>query len=423
MLTTVGLSPAKKVDFDWSDLSLEEAWRKASPRIARLLEGTIAGKELSFEQGLSLAETDGADLIAVLKSADELRRQVVGDTITYVVNRNINFTNICMVGCRFCGFGRAANAPGANFLPLDEIVARAVEASARGATELCIQGGLPRDLDGFHYRNILLAIKAELPDMHIHAFSPMEIVYGVEKTRLPLREYLLMLKEAGLGSIPGTAAEVLDDEIRRVISQNKLKVHQWVDVIKTAHSLGIPTTSTLMYGHVEQPHHWVRHMLLLRDIQKETGGFTEFVPLGFIHEKTRLFQFGKGRSGSSVHEDLLVHALARLFLNGSIRNIQVSWVKLGFDVATACLQAGANDFGGTLMEENISKSAGATFGEYVSPEEFQAMIRATGRIPAERTTTYKLRQVFSARDIESEVQIRSPQPLVTGHRPRTGTEY
>jgi CofH subfamily radical SAM domain protein len=232
-----------------------------------------------------------------------------------------------------------------------------------------------------------------------------------------------MLKEAGLDTIPGTAAEVLDDEIRGVISQNKLKVHQWVEVIQTAHRVGIPTTSTLMYGHVEQPRHWVRHMLLLRDIQKETGGITEFVPLGFIHEKTRLFQSGKGRSGSTVSEDLLVHALGRLLLNGSIRNIQVSWVKLGFDMATACLRAGANDFGGTLMEENISKSAGATFGEYVSPEEFRAMIRAAGRIPAERTTTYKLRRVFSGREGEPGVQMRAPQARLPGPRRSTKTGY
>ncbi len=423
MLATVELKPVKKVDLRWNDISLEEAWRRASPPIARLLEQTLAGKELKFEEGLLLAEADRADLIAVVKTADELRRRVVGDTITYVVNRNINFTNICIVGCRFCGFGRAPNAPGAYFLPLDEIVAKAAEARAHGATEVCIQGGLPRDLDGYHYRNILLAIKAELPDMHTHAFSPMEIIYGVEKTCLPLREYLLMLKEAGLNSIPGTAAEVLDDELRQVLSQNKLRVRQWVEVIKTAHSLGIPTTSTLMYGHIEQSHHWVRHILLLREIQRETGGFTEFVPLAFVYEKTRLYQSGKCRPGSSLREDLLVHALARLMLNGFIRNIQVSWVKLGFEVALACLQAGANDFSGTLMEENISKSAGATFGEYVSPEEFRAMIWSLGRIPAERTTTYKLRQVLPVRDSEPKVQIRRQQPVLTGHRSYSGTGY
>jgi FO synthase len=422
MLTTVDLNPAKKVDLHWNDISMEQAWRQASPVVARLLEQTMAGMPLSAEEAVLLAQADGADLIAVLKTADDLRQQVAGDRITYVVNRNINFTNICIVGCRFCGFGRAPKAEGAYFLPLDEIVARAVQAQERGATELCIQGGLPRDMDGYHYRNILLAIKAELPDMHIHAFSPMEIIYGVEKTGLPLREYLLMLKEAGLGSIPGTAAEVLDNDIRRLLSQNKLKVHQWVEVIKTAHQVGIPTTSTLMYGHIEEPRHWIRHMLLLREIQAETGGFTEFVPLAFIYEKTRLFQSGKGRAGSSLREDLLVHALARLFFNGSIPNIQVSWVKLGFEVSIACLQAGGNDFGGTLMEESISKSAGATFGEYVSPEEFQAMIRNAGRVPAERTTTYKLRRVFSSRDSEAAIRVR-PQPMPAGHRHYSGTGY
>ncbi len=407
------------MDWRWNDVSLEEAWRLASPGVARLLEQTIAGKPLGAEEALKLTEVDGADFLALLRTADELRRRAVGDRITYVVNRNINFTNICIVGCRFCGFGRAPKAEGSYFLPLEEIVARAVEARKRGATELCIQGGLPRDLDGYHYRNILLAIKTELPEIHIHAFSPMEIVYGVEKTGLPLPEYLLMLKEAGLGSIPGTAAEVLDDDLRRILSQDKLKVHRWVEVVTTAHRLGIPTTSTLMYGHIEEPRHWIRHMLLLREIQAETGGFTEFVPLAFVHEKTRLFRSGKGRAGSTAREDLLVHALARLFFHGSIRNIQASWVKLGFEMSKACLQAGANDFGGTLMEESISKSAGATFGEYVSPEEFQAMIRDAGRVPAERTTTYELRQVFPSRGGEAAVPPRPPAV----HRPYSGTGY
>jgi CofH subfamily radical SAM domain protein len=226
----------------------------------------------------------------------------------------------------------------------------------------------------------------------------MEIVYGVEKTRLPLREYLLMLKEAGLNSIPGTAAEILDDRVRKSLSPNKLKVHQWIEVIRTAHSMGFPSTSTMMYGHTESPEHWVRHLLLIREIQKETGGFTEFVPLGFIHFQTRLFQKGSSRAGHSDHEDLIVHALARVLLHGYISNIQVSWVKLGFEQSLACLEAGANDFGGTLMEESISKAAGAQFGEYVSPGEFRALIRTTGRIPAERSTTYKILKTFDVAD-------------------------
>jgi 7,8-didemethyl-8-hydroxy-5-deazariboflavin synthase CofH subunit len=296
-----------------------------------------------------------------------------------------------------------------------------VDAWKRGATEVCIQGGLPREMDGWFYRDILRAIKRALPEMHIHAFSPMEISNGVERTGLPLREYLAMLKSEGLGSIPGTAAEILDDAVRAEISPNKLPVARWVEIIRTAHALGIPTTSTMMYGHLESPAHRVRHILLLRQIQKETRGFTEFVPLGFIHTNTRLYRAGGAHAGATHREHLVVHALARLLLQGSIPNIQVSWVKMGFEASLACLQAGANDFSGTLMEESISKSAGAAFGEYVAPEEFRAMIRRIGRIPAERTTTYRIRQAFPANDQAAPVP---PRLRLAGdgpaHRPVTG---
>ena len=272
---------------------------------------------------------------------------------------------------------------------------------------------------------LLRAIKARLPELHVHAYSPMEITYGVEKTRLPLREYLLMLKEAGLDSIPGTAAEILDDNVRRSLSPNKLKVRQWIEVIRTAHSLGIPSTSTMMYGHTELPEHWVKHLLLLREIQKETRGFTEFVPLGFIHSQTKLFQSGGARAGRSVHEDLIVHALARVLLNGYIPNIQVSWVKLGFEESLACLEAGANDFGGTLMEESISKAAGANFGEYVSPGEFRALIRTIGRIPAERATTYQIRKVFEHPDSEERLPLERMPIFIpaANHSPAPATGY
>jgi FO synthase len=361
--------------------------------------------DLGLEEGMTLAEVEGEDFLALVRVADEIRRRVVGGRITYVVNRNLNFTNVCVVGCAFCGFGRGADAPDAYFHSTDTLVAKSVEAVERGATEVCIQGGLPKDLDGYYYVRLLRAIKARLPNLHVHAYSPMEITYGVEKTRLPLREYLVMLKEAGLNSIPGTAAEILDDEVRRSLSPNKLKVRQWIEIIRTAHGLGIPTTSTMMYGHTELPEHWVKHLLLLRDIQKDTGGFTEFVPLGFIHSQTRLFQTGRARAGHSIREDLLVHALSRVLLNGYIRNIQVSWVKLGFKDSLACLEAGANDFGGTLMEESISKAAGAHFGEYVSPGEFRAMIRTIGRIPAERATSYEIRRVFEQPDSEEHLPL------------------
>ncbi len=370
--------------------------------MARVLEKSLAGSDLNFEDGMALSAADGDDLLALVKVADEIRRRTVGDYITYVVNRNLNFTNVCIVGCAFCGFSRGPNSPDAYFHSTETLVARSVEAVERGATEVCIQGGLPRDMDGRYYVNLLRAIKARLPQLHVHAYSPMEIAYGVEKTGMPLHDYLLMLKEAGLGSVPGTAAEILDDDVRQTLSPNKLKVKQWIEIIRTAHQLGIPSTSTMMYGHTETPEHWVRHMLLLRDIQKETGGFTEFVPLGFIHSQTRLFQKGGARAGHSMREDLVVHALARLMLHGYIRNIQVSWVKLGFDGSLACLEAGANDFSGTLMEESISKSAGASFGEYVSPGEFRAMIRKIGRIPAERTTTYEILKVFENADPDEQ---------------------
>ncbi len=384
----------KAMDPRWRETSWEEAFGAASPALARVLEKALAGRDLNFDDGLVLSGTTGDDLLAVVKIADELRRRATGDRVTSVVNRNLNFTNVCIVGCAFCGFSRGPNSPNAYFHSTESLVAKCVEAVERGATEVCIQGGLPRTLNGSYYVDLLRSIKSRLPDLHLHAYSPMEIMYGIEKTGMNLREYLLMLKEAGLGSIPGTAAEILDDDVRRALSPRKLKVRQWIDVIRTAHQLGIPATSTMMYGHAEDQEHWVRHLLLLREIQMDTGGFTEFVPLGFIHSQTRLFQSGRARAGSSFREDLIVHSLARLLLNRHIKNIQVSWVKLGFEEALACLEAGANDFGGTLMEESISKSAGAHFGESVSPGELRALIRSIHRMPAERTTTYDIRQVF-----------------------------
>lgn len=370
------------------------ALTECSAEVRDCLQAALADQDLTFEQGLQLATAEGADLEALVAVADHLRRETIGDAITYVVNRNINFTNVCFVGCSFCGFGRGHSASDAYSLSFEEVVRRAREAWERGATEVCIQGGLPRDLDGFYYRDLLRAVKRAIPGMHVHAFSPMEIDFGVARTGMELRDYLQMMKDEGLGSIPGTAAEILDDRVRQELSPNKLPVARWVEIITTAHELGIPSTSTMMYGHVEEPADWVRHILLLQAIQKRTGGFTEFVPLGFIHENTRLYRHGGARPGAKRDEHLRVHALSRILLHGAIKNLQVSWVKLGFETSLACLQAGANDFSGTLMEESISKAAGATFGEYVSPEEFRARIRSIGRIPAERTTTYKIRRLF-----------------------------
>jgi 7,8-didemethyl-8-hydroxy-5-deazariboflavin synthase CofH subunit len=387
-----------------------------------ILHAAATGADLTFEQGLVLSNAEDSALDALVCTADRLRRETVGDSITYVVNRNINFTNVCFVGCSFCGFGRGPGAPDAYSLSFDEVVRRAREAWDRGATEVCIQGGLPRDLDGFFYRDLLRAVKHAIPQMHVHAFSPMEIDYGAKKTGMPLRDYLQMMKDHGLGSIPGTAAEILDDHVRQELSPNKLPAARWVEIITAAHDLGIPTTSTMMYGHVEQPADWVRHILLLRKIQKRTGGFTEFVPLGFIHENTRLYRHGGARPGAKRDEHLRVHALARVLLHGAIKNLQVSWVKLGFETSLACLRAGANDFSGTLMEENISKAAGATFGEYVSPEDFRSRIRSIGRIPAERTTTYKIRRTFDDPELDRLDRPASPASLRVVH-PETHVPY
>jgi FO synthase len=388
---TIRQNPATQPD-------LQTLFHACPANVRECLESARAGAELTFEQALLLAVAEGPALDALVAVADALRREAAGEAITYVVNRNINFTNVCFVGCSFCGFGKGPGAPDAYSLSVDDVVRKARDAWDVGATEVCIQGGLPRDLDGFFYRDILRAIKRALPAMHVHAFSPMEISYGVDKTGMPLREYLQMMKDEGLGSIPGTAAEILDDRVRRQLSPNKLPVARWVEIITSAHELGIPSTSTMMYGHVEEPADCVRHILLLRSIQKRTGGFTEFVPLGFIHENTRLYRHGGARPGAGREEHLRIHALSRVLLHGAIKNIQVSWVKLGFETSLACLNAGANDFSGTLMEENISKAAGATFGEYVAPEDFRRMIRSIGRVPAERTTTYKIRRVFDAQE-------------------------
>jgi 7,8-didemethyl-8-hydroxy-5-deazariboflavin synthase CofH subunit len=383
------LSPSELEHFpalDWSEIAprLSHPVRRA---LETILE-TQRGGSLSLEESLVLAHSEGDDIFGLLVAANLLRSELVGNIVTYVVNRNINFTNICFVGCKFCAFSRGPRESDTYFFSPEQVADKAVEAWRLGATEVCIQGGLPHGLPQFYYRDILRAVKKATPGMHIHAFSPMEIVYGVELTGMPLADYLSMLRDNGLGTLPGTAAEILDDDIRAVLSRNKLSTAQWIDVIQTAHCCGIRTTSTMMYGHTETPAHWVRQMLLLREIQAETGGFTEFVPLGFVHQNTLLFHQGLARSGPTLAEHLKVHALARVLLAGSINNLQVSWVKLNRKLSQLCLHAGANDYGGTLMEENISREAGATAGQYTSPEDFHALILEIGRIPAERNTSY-----------------------------------
>jgi len=370
-------------------------WAEIAPRLSSACHAALEqamdaldGGVLSREQWLLLANSAGDDLLGLLVAANAIRRELAGNIVTYVVNRNINFTNICFVGCKFCAFSRGPREDDTYFLTLEQVAEKAKQAWELGATEVCIQGGLPRDLSPYYYRDILRAVKNATPRMHIHAFSPMEIVYGVELTGMPLADYLAMLRDNGLDTLPGTAAEILDDRVREVLSRNKLTTEQWKEVIRVAHSLGIRSTSTLMYGHLETPEHWVNQLQLFRDIQRETGGFTEFVPLGFVHSNTLLFHQRLARSGPTLAEHLKIHALSRIMLAGSINNIQVSWVKLNRKLSQLCLHAGANDYGGTLMEENISREAGATAGQYTSPEEFQSLILEIGRIPAERNTTY-----------------------------------
>ncbi len=394
---------------NWNDIAprLSASVRRALERVLETQNGSC----LSDQERFILARTDGADLLGLLVAADTLRRDLVGNIISYVVNRNINFTNICFVGCKFCAFSRGPRQADSYFHSLEDMARKSKEAWDLGATEVCIQGGLPHGLTPFYYRDILRVVKEAAPGMHIHAFSPMEIVYGVELTGMPLRDYLMMLRDNGLDTLPGTAAEILDDEVRHVLSRNKLSSAQWVEVIRTAHGCGIPTTSTLMYGHMETPDHWVRQLSLFRNIQGETGGFTEFVPLGFVHQNTLLFQQGLARTGPTLSEHLKIHALARTLLAGSIDNIQVSWVKLNRKLSQLCLEAGANDYGGTLMEENISREAGATAGQYTSPEDFQSLILELGRIPAERNTKYSRMQIKLAPEFSTaENVLESPLP-------------
>ncbi len=358
----------------------------ASSDVRRILGRLLDGGELSVDDGIRLTETHGRDLQALTLVADEMRHRQAGDVVTYVVNRNINFTNVCIKHCTFCAFSRDH---------------REEEAWEMGATEVCIQAGLPPKLDGSYYIDLCRAIKAALPEMHLHAFSPEEILYGSTRSGLPIPEYLAELKKAGLGTLPGTSAEVLDQDIRDLIARGRITVEQWIEVITSAHAQGIRTTSTIMYGHVEQPTHWIRHMDLLRRIQKDTGGFTEFVPLSLIHQEAPMYRRGLVpgvRQGATGLEVVKMHALARLFLGPLFRNIQCSWVKEGPKLAQILLAAGANDMGGTLINESISTSAGASYGQLVAPAELRRLIRDAGRLPAQRTTTYDLLRVYEVED-------------------------
>jgi FO synthase len=365
-----------------------------SPYVACILDTALSGGEISTRDVVVLLETEGADLHALLQAGDLARKEDVGDDISYVVCRNINFTNVCYVGCSFCGFARHADEPEAYDRSDEELLSKCADAVARGATEVCIQGGIHPQKDHHHYRNILLTIKAVYPDLHIHAFSPEEIDYSHKKSGMELADYFRWLIDAGLGTMPGTAAEILDDDIRNILSPNKLKTARWIEIVRTAHLVGLRSTSTLMYGHIEKPEHIANHLGILRNIQKETGGFTEFVPLGFIHEKNTLYNHMGARAGATMNEDLRMVAVSRLFLRPWITNIQVSWVKMGIKLGQMALSSGANDFGGTLMEESISRESGADHGENTPAEDFRSYIREIGRTPVERNTVYQMLRRF-----------------------------
>ena len=343
---------------------------------------------LTDDQAIALLSADGGDLDALAAIADGLRRQVNGDDVTFVVTRNINFTNVCYTGCRFCAFAQRRTDADAYTLSLDQIGERAEEAWAAGATEVCMQGGIHPDLPGTAYFDIAAEVKRRTPGMHVHAFSPMEVMNGVARTGLPLREWLMRAKEAGVGSLPGTAAEILDDDVRWVLTKGKLPARDWIEVITTAHQMGIRTTATMMYGHVDAPHHWVGHLRVIRGIQEQTGGFTEFVLLPFVHTSSPIYLAGLARPGVTRRENRAVHAVSRLLLHGAVDSIQCSWVKLGDELCRELLAGGVNDLGGTLMEETISRMAGADNGSYKTISDLKAIVSPLGRPLRQRTTLY-----------------------------------
>jgi 7,8-didemethyl-8-hydroxy-5-deazariboflavin synthase CofH subunit len=373
---------------------LERLLRDISPRVARLLDGALSGREIGTDDALLLMQTGGADFQALSRAADVARAEDVGDEVSFVVNRNINFTNVCHTGCSFCGFSRQRDHEDAYDRSLEEIADVTRDAVSRGATEVCIQGGIDPRKDHNHYREILVRLKREFPDLDIHAYSPEEIDFGHRKSGMSLSEYLIWLKQAGLGTIPGTAAEILDDALRARVAPRRLMTRRWLEIVRTAHSVGLRSSATVMYGHIESARQLVGHLALLRDLQKETGGFTEFVPLGFIHEKTALGRRPGTRPGPSAADDLRLISVARLFFRPWITHVQMSWVKMGPKLSQLALLSGANDFGGTLMEESISRESGAGHGENLPPEEMRRLIREMGRIPVQRSTTYEILRRF-----------------------------
>ncbi|MFB9127849.1 7,8-didemethyl-8-hydroxy-5-deazariboflavin synthase subunit CofH [Paraburkholderia dipogonis] len=381
--------------------NLEAVLASATAVTRDILERVLEGHELDRIEAERLLDADETDVPAIAAAADAVRETRCGNSVSFVVTRNINFTNVCYMGCRFCGFAQRRESSDAYWLDFDEVAHRARVAWERGATEVCMQGGLHPDLPPTYYRDVLRAVKREVPDLHVHAFSPFEIWFGARKRKMPVSAFLEELKAEGLGSIPGTAAEILDTEVRQKLTRDKLSADAWEATIRAAHAVGLRSTSTMMYGHIDTPRHWAHHLNRLRNIQKDTGGFTEFVPLGFVHAEAPLYvekRIPGVRPGATPSEHIKVHAVARLMLAGWIDNIQVSWVKLGADMSQTLLHSGVNDMGGTLMDENISRSSGSSHGEELTAFEMVQLIRDAGRDPIRRSTLYQTLENYRDHD-------------------------
>jgi len=399
-------------------MNIDTILKNIDPEISIILDKSLSSKEISNSDAIKLFNSKDIETSIICLIADELRRRENGNVVTYVVNRNINFTNVCIKQCGFCAFSRDFRQEEGYLLPIEEIVSRAKEAWKYGATEVCIQAGLPPNMDGYLYVDICKAIKKELPDIHIHAFSPEEILYASLKSNTSVHDYLKMLKEAGIGSLPGTSAEILVKEIRNKISPGRITVEDWIKVITTAHKLDIPTTSTIMYGHMETVEEIVTHLSILKEIQKETKHFTEFVPLSFIHTESPMYNLGlipNMREGAGGLEVLKMHAISRIFFNQSIKNIQVSWVKEGQKLSQIILGCGANDMGGCLINESISTSAGSQYGQIMRPKEMKKLISSAGKVPAQRTSSYKIIKEFETKEeIDYESALDKIDPKIFG---------
>jgi FO synthase subunit 2 len=395
-------------------LNIESILKTVDPIISEALNLAIDEKEISVDQAVELFDTSGIEMNLLTSVGDELRRRACGNVVTYVINRNVNFTNVCIKRCGFCAFSRDFRQEEGYFLPVEEVVRRAVEAHRLGASEICIQAGLAPNMDGSLYPDICKAIKREIPDIHIHGFSPEEVLYGARMSNNSVRDFLSWLKESGVGSLPGTSAEILDQEVRDLISPGRISVNDWIDVIKTAHSLGIPTTSTIMYGHIESNFHKAKHIDILRKIQKETGGFTEFVPLSFVYQEAPMHSRSNLKNmreaGAGATDILKMYSVSRLMLHTYVKNIQVSWVKEGSKMSQLLLCAGANDFGGTLINESISTSAGSIHGQIMRPREIRTQIKGVGRIPAQRNTLYEILQINSAAEEDCQTKLDLVNP-------------